>query len=227
MVFHTLYNYCTVDLSSIYLDIIKDRLYVEKADGARRRSAQTTLYFILSAMVRLMAPVLSFTAEEVWAGFKGRGLRDEESSVHLSSFPDLLQDLPFTSEDRKIWETMLALRQEVSKALEDARAARLIGSSLEAKVIISGPERFLGTVGKIGDAEGFFIVSQLELIPSETVISDSAPVEDEEPLAGVKISVSRALGTKCPRCWIWSADIGSSSDYADLCPRCARVMSEF
>ena len=117
-VFHTLYNYCTVDLSSLYLDILKDRLYVEKADGAMRRSAQTALYHILSALVRLMAPILSFTSEEVWSLFgKESG---GESSVHLASFPEPIRGAEMADAERSRWETMVALRQEVSKALEES-----------------------------------------------------------------------------------------------------------
>jgi isoleucyl-tRNA synthetase len=221
VVFHTLYNYCSVDLSSLYLDILKDRLYVEKTDGAMRRSAQTALYHILSALVRLMAPILSFTSEEVWSLFGKEG--GGASSVHLASFPEPIPGVEMTETERSQWEKMLALRQEVSKALEEARAAKLIGSSLEAKVLIEAPQAVAEAMSQIEDPEGFFIVSQLD------VVTVTASVEEnpaEGALAGVRVTVSRSDGAKCPRCWMWTQDVGESKDYPDVCLRCAGVLKE-
>ena len=221
IVFHTLYNYCTVDLSSLYLDILKDRLYVEKADGAMRRSAQTALYHILSALVRLMAPILSFTSEEVWSLFgKESG---GESSVHLASFPEPIQGAEMADAERSRWEIIVALRQEVSKALEEARAAKLIGSSLEAKVLIEAPPAVAEAISQMEDSEGFFIVSQLEV---KTVTAPAKEAQAEGALAGVKVTVSRTEGDKCPRCWMWTADVGAAKDYPDVCLRCAGVLKE-
>ncbi|MGC8603579.1 MAG: isoleucine--tRNA ligase, partial [Desulfomonilaceae bacterium] len=154
VVFHTLYNYCTVDLSSLYLDILKDRLYVEHAKGPLRRSAQTALHHILSALIRLMAPILAFTAEEVWGEFKTGP--DKVSSVHLASFPEIIPDIILEKEEKNFWNTMIALRQEASKVLEEARSAKVIGSSLEAKLVITGPANFIKEIKKMEDAEGFF-----------------------------------------------------------------------
>ena len=222
MVFHTLYNYCTVDLSSLYLDILKDRLYVEKTDGPMRRSAQTALYHILSALVRLMAPILSFTSEEVWSLFGKEG--GGASSVHLASFPEPIPGVEMTDSERSRWEKMLALRQEVSKALEEARAAKLIGSSLEAKVLIEAPQAVAEAMSQIEDPEGFFIVSQLE-VKTVTAPADETQVL-KEPLTGVAVTVSRSEGDKCPRCWMWTSDVGSAEDYPDVCLRCAGVLKE-
>ena len=221
IVFHTLYNYCTVDLSSLYLDILKDRLYVETAGGLLRRSAQTVLHLILSGLVRLMAPILTFTAEEVWASYDAG--RAGLSSVHLSSFPELLDEIRLTNEERAVWETRLALRQEVSKALEEARAAKLIGSSLEAKVLVQAPEEIAGALLHMEDPEGFFIVSQLEVKETGATPEDT---DGEQALSGVDITVLRAEGDKCPRCWVWSIEIGSDIDFPEVCPRCARVLKE-
>ncbi len=221
VVFHTLYNYCTVDLSSLYLDILKDRLYVEKTDGALRRSAQTALYYILSALVRLMAPILSFTSEEVWSLF------GEESggpwSVHLSSFPDPIPAVEMTDAEKGRWEKMLALRQEVSKALENARAEKLIGSSLEAKVLIEAPQEVTAAISEMEDAKGFFIVSQLEV---RTVAGSNPEAEADGTLPQARITVSRSEGDKCPRCWTWTPDVGSAKDYPEVCSRCAGVLRE-
>ncbi len=220
MVFHTLHNYCTVDLSSLYLDILKDRLYCERSDGNLRRSAQTALHHILSALVRLMGPILAFTAEEVWAQFKQNGT--DRGSVHLTSFPDILDKVEVAPEERARWEKVFALRKDVSKKLEEARAAKMIGSSLEAKILVEAPDEYIDAVLKTEQPEDFFIVSQLE-----TTATGPTPEEsDAGPgLPGVKITVSRVGGEKCPRCWKWSTGIGESKEYPDICPRCAGVMS--
>jgi isoleucyl-tRNA synthetase len=219
VVFHTLYNYCIVDLSSLYLDIIKDRLYCEKADGLLRRSAQTTLHRILSALARLMAPILGFTAEEVWGQF--RADREKGPSVHATSFPQPMPEVDLCAEDRGRWETMLALRQVASRSLEEARAKKMIGSSLDAKVLIEAPDNIIDAVANTRDPQAFFIVSQVE-----TRGTGAAPAADatESVMDAVKVHVAKALGQKCPRCWNWSDEIGSARDHPDLCPRCARVM---
>ena len=211
VVFHTLYNYCSVDLSSLYLDILKDRLYCEKKDGLKRRSAQTTLHLILTSLVKLMAPILSFTAEEVWQEFK-----HSESgipSVHLAAFPEPLFSKSLSEFDTALWDGMVSLRQEVSKALEEARASKLIGSSLEAKVQINANADIVNSVRQIDDAEGFFIISQLSLLE----MAEDGPTE---------IIVSKAQGSKCPRCWIWSTEIGSDEPGHEVCPRCASVLEQ-
>ncbi len=216
VVFHTLYNYCTVDLSSLYLDILKDRLYVEKTDGKLRRSAQSALYQILSALVKLMAPILVFTAEEVWAAFN----KDNAGTVHVTSFPELVPGVDLTEEERTRWDLMSALRQDVAKALEEARASKVIGSSLEAKVLIQATDDIAKAVIDTQDPEGFFIVSQLEVQST-----GPAPTESEErPPA--KITVTRAEGGKCPRCWTWNPGVGADEVYTEVCPRCAGVLRE-
>lgn len=221
IVFHTLYNYCSVDLSALYLDILKDRLYVEKADGALRRSSQTALYHILSSIVRLMAPMLAFTAEEVWRAFKREG--EETAGVHLTSFPQLIPGVSLNDEERATWEIRSAVRQEVYKALEESRAARLIGSSLEAKVILEAPDRVAGAVAGMEDPDDYFIVSQLEI---RTTGQAAADTEMEELMANTRVSVSKAEGDKCPRCWVRDREIGSDKEYPEVCPRCAGVLRE-
>ncbi len=221
VVFHTLYNYCTVDLSSLYLDILKDRLYVETTKGELRRSAQTALHHILSALVRLMAPVLVFTAEEVWSSFDADPRK--LASVHMTGFPNLVEGVSLTDEERLRWDSMAALRQEVSKALEESRAAKLIGSSLEASVVIHAPEALAQTIRSMEDPEGFFIVSQLQVQGTD---DPAAPTDGSNDLPGVRIEVKKAEGDKCPRCWVWSPQLGSDRDYPEVCPRCAGVLRE-
>jgi isoleucyl-tRNA synthetase len=216
-VFHTLYNFCSVDLSSLYLDILKDRLYVERTSGDLRRSAQTALHAILSAVVRLMAPILAFTAEEVWSSFDAGP--DKESSVHLTAFPEAAAAKWLTDQEQHDWKELLVLRQVVSKALENARAAKFIGSALEAKVTLRLPDEIADIVARMEDPEGFFIVSQLE-------IQRTGPKPDDwETLFAADLpTVSKAEGQKCPRCWTWSPDIGLDEHFGGVCPRCAGVL---
>jgi len=221
VVFHTLYNYCTVDLSSVYLDILKDRLYVETFDGELRRSAQTALHHILSALVRLMAPVLVFTAEEVWSSFNAD--RAELASVHTANFPNPIEGVSLTDEERLSWDSIAALRQDVSKALEESRTAKLIGSSLEAMVVIHAPVALAQSIRSMEDPEGFFIVSQIQVHETD---EPAAPADESKGVPGVRIEVKKAEGGKCPRCWVWSPRIGSDIDYPEVCPRCARVLRE-
>ncbi|MFH0824010.1 MAG: isoleucine--tRNA ligase [Pseudomonadota bacterium] len=219
VVFHTLYNYCSVDLSSLYLDILKDRLYCERADGTLRRSAQTTLHHILSGLVRLMAPILVFTAEEVWSQFNEN--KDGEGGVHCESFPKPIESAELGEEDRKRWERILALRQVVAKALEEARAAKRIGSSLEAKVKLEVPDEIGEAVRNTPDSEGFFIVSQLEV----NTTGPTPEGAEDMGISEVKVAIERAEGTKCPRCWNWKTDVGSRDHHPDVCGRCADVLA--
>ncbi|MGC8660768.1 MAG: isoleucine--tRNA ligase, partial [Desulfomonilaceae bacterium] len=220
VVFHTLYNYCTVDLSSLYLDILKDRLYVEHPNGSLRKSAQTALYHILTSLIRLMAPILVFTSEEVWAEFQGG--TNKASSVHVTSFPEMISGVSLSKQEKTFWNTMLLVRQEASKTLEEARAAKVIGSSLEAKLIISGPEEFVSEIRNMEDPAGFFIVSQVETQEQANIVTNQ---DETNPLSGIKIQMARAEGEKCPRCWIWSSNIGVNQEFPDVCPRCANVLS--
>ncbi|HTY23237.1 MAG TPA: isoleucine--tRNA ligase [Desulfomonilaceae bacterium] len=219
IVFHTLYNYCTVDLSSLYLDILKDRLYVEKSDGPLRRSSQTALCHIVLAVVKLMAPILAFTAEEVWFAFHA----GDTSSVHLTGFPDPVPGISLTDEERTRWEIMSQLRQEVYKALEESRASHVIGSSLEAKVRIEAPDHIAQAVSAMNDPKDYFIVSQLEILSTGEALAQS---ESEDAMSGVRVSVSKAEGKKCPRCWVWDTEVGSDENYPEVCPRCAGVLRE-
>ncbi len=220
VVFHTLHNYCVVDLSSLYLDILKDRLYVEATNGSLRRSAQTVLNIILSGLVRLMAPILAFTAEEIWMSYGG--IEYDTPSVHLMDFPSVLETARLSETQVAEWERRLQLRQDVSKALEQARASKIIGSSLEAKVTIEGSEQIIESISSMQDPQGFFIVSQLELRETKGV----EKLEDANDPVQVRIFVTHADGAKCPRCWMWSTEIGSDHAHPDLCPRCARVLTE-
>ena len=220
LVFHSLHNFCTVDLSSLYLDILKDRLYTSFASSRERRAAQTALYKILDALVRLMATILSYTAEEVWGHVPGPKPRVE--SVHLTLFPEVeAKYLDEQFEER--WELLLKVRGEVSKSLEIARQNKLIGNSLEAAVTLGAPEKLLSFLRQNeAQLQDFFIVSQVELVSSLPAEAYRSP-----ELEGLNILVSRAKGKKCERCWIYDPRTGESTDYPSVCPRCRDALSKF
>jgi len=214
-VYHTLQQYCTVDLSNFYLDVLKDRLYTFAPDSEGRRSAQTACFIILEALTKLMAPVLSFLAEEVWDHLPAR----EVDSVHLSLFPDDLES--FLDEDLAArFEKLLAIRAETTAALEKARERKLIGNALDALAIWQPPraeEAFY--------AENEALLTELALVSEGRVgqvdEDRAVVVQSSEKLPGLKIGVLVHDGEKCPRCWMRRHDLGQAAGYPDVCPRCA------
>jgi len=216
IVYHSLVNLCTVDLSAFYLDIIKDRLYVSHPNDRKRRAAQTTIYEITKGLSQIMAPVLSFTADEVWQYLPG----EKEESVHLSSFPKEQEkpDADFIAR----WERVLALRDEVLKALEIARKdKKIINHSLDAEVVISAPEGLISSLSlSTPELEDIFIISKLTFAPLKEALYSS------EEIAGLKIDVRKAPGEKCHRCWKYSEEVGKGAKYEDVCPRCHQVLEE-
>jgi isoleucyl-tRNA synthetase len=218
--FHVLYHavngFCTVEMSSFYLDILKDRVYTSKTGSVARRSAQTVMYRILDALVRLMAPVLSFTADEVWGYMPGK----RESSVHLAEFPVLT---PEVKDDRLVerWERLMKVRGEVSKALELSRVEKVIGHSLDAAVIIAAPAELLAFLAPYAeDLKSVFIVSKVALSGDpelEGYVADG--------IEGVRIKVAAAPGAKCERCWCYDEEIGNDPEHPALCPRCLAAVT--
>ncbi|MFQ5881069.1 MAG: isoleucine--tRNA ligase [Candidatus Methylomirabilales bacterium] len=212
ILFHSLHNFCAVDLSAFYLDVLKDRVYTSRAASRERRSAQTAMYLILQSLTRLMAPVLSFTAEEVWGYIPRRG--NETEGVHLAEFSKV--DQAYLDEVLgERWERLLQVRDEVLKVLEEARKAKLIGNALEARVeILAGPSLlpFLQSYAK--DLPTIFIVSAVELKPA--------------PQSGPELSaiVHRASGRKCERCWAYRETVGASKEHPTVCDRCVAVLEK-
>jgi isoleucyl-tRNA synthetase len=149
--------------------------------------------------------------------------RSNQESVHLTSFPEPVSGVDLTEEERYDWERMLSLRQLVAKALEEARETKRIGSSLESMVTIDAPEELARIISAMEDPEGFFIVSRLEI---RNTGAAGVQTDEEGELSGVRVTVSRAQGSKCPRCWIWSPEIGTDQTHPDVCPRCAGVLAE-
>ncbi|HPV99843.1 MAG TPA: class I tRNA ligase family protein, partial [Oscillospiraceae bacterium] len=209
IVYSTIRDFCTTDLSNFYLDILKDRLYVEKADSEARRAAQTVIYKILRTMTLHLAPVLCFTAEEIW-GYLPRSAEDDGESVFLNQLPaasGVGADEAFMEK----WQKIDELRDLVNKSLEDARAEKRIGKSLEAKVVL-----------RCGGDVYAFAKSVEEELPEAFIVS-AVQIERGEH-DGYEVGVEIAEGEKCARCWVQSATVGRSAKHPTLCVRCAEIV---
>ncbi len=203
--FHALYHLCTVTLSARYFDIIKDRLYISAPRSHERRSAQTALYRIADHLCRLMAPVLVFTADEAWENIP----LQEVGSVHLAEFPAILEQPDSKLLDR--WERLFAIRDDVMRALENARNEKRIGSSLEAKVVLTvNGETAAFLLPYKDDLRYIFIVSQVSIIEGDAF----------------GVAIEPADGKKCERCWNYSVRVGESAKYPTVCERCIEALKE-
>ena len=214
--FQEITYFCSMEMSSFYLDIVKDRLYCEGTTSIERRSAQTVLTEVLKVLVRIISPVLSFTADEIWERIP-EALKEEES-VHLSKWieanPEYLNE-----ELAKKWDKIARLRREVNKKLEAERQTGLIGHSLDARVLLN-----------IANAEYSFIkdyteneVSDLFIVSQVKFVNDNLA---ESEIEGISISVEKASGEKCERCWKYDEEVGHDHNHSDVCPRCAKVLNE-
>jgi isoleucyl-tRNA synthetase len=208
-VYHSVYAFATVDLSAVYFDILKDRLYTAATKSQARRSAQTALYRLLDALVRLMAPLMSFTAEEVW-GHMGR-----EDSVHVAWFPEpseLSAGLDDAARQRSDdWDRLMQVRDTVLKSLETARNDKLIGAPLEARVLLAADADLYPLLEQYArELPALFIVSQVALDRADTLT----------------VQVERAAGQKCERCWKYSTDTGADARFPTICGACAEAVEE-
>ncbi len=220
VVYHTLYQFCTNELSAFYLDILKDRLYTSAPKSQERRSAQTTMMIVLKALVGLMAPILSFTADEVWSCLPTEA--KETESVHLTQFPVFDPPLIDESMDQR-WKILLDLRSEVTKALEQARRLQVIGHPLDARVILHLPDSLIASINPYAEfLPTLFIVSQVELSPE--MGSPKGFASSEFP--GLIIEIDKALGEKCERCWNFRTEVGRFSNHPTLCSRCHQAIEE-
>jgi isoleucyl-tRNA synthetase len=218
-VFHALNNFCAVDLSAVYLDILKDRLYTEGPASPPRRAAQTALESIVSVLVRLMAPILSFTAEEIWTHLPAASRAVD--SVHLSDFPQPSPGWVLAPEHAARWERLFDVRSVVARALERARATKTIGSSLEARVTFyaDGPLHEALT-RDAAELPGLLIVSAVTIEPFS-----HRPTEADLLAPDLAATVTRAPGAKCARCWVYRTDVGADRAHSDVCARCSRVLA--
>jgi len=223
-VFHSIHNFCVVDMSSVYFDILKDKLYTARSDSPERRASQWVIAEILSTLTRLMAPVLSFMAEEVWGQMAGESKRrcvaeGDLESVFFSSFPVVREE--FAAPDLEArWKKLLAVRDDVNKALELKRAEKFIGNSLEAKVRIHLPDEERILLEEYRDfLPSFFLVSAVEIDGEKSPGSYEGAATE-----GLHVLVERASGSKCQRCWNWSVKVGTFQEEPDLCDRCYKVV---
>lgn len=217
---HALHNFCVVDLSNFYLDVIKDRLYCDATTGLSRRSAQSAIYFVLDALVRMMAPILCFTADEIWQAMPHGKSHDCENIV-FNEMPHFNPLYQFDDTSAEKWKQLISIRDEVNKALEVARNDKIIGKPLEAKVTIfdaSNVGDFLSSC--IENLADLFIVSEFHVELKQS--QDGYQVEDTDRT----ILIERATGEKCLRCWKQSQSVGQSSVHPNLCERCVSVVSK-
>ncbi len=208
-VYRAVYDFATVDLSSIYFDVLKDRLYTTATRSHARRSAQTALYRLAYALVRLLAPILSFTTEEVWPWL------GKEGSVHTSLFPEpeeLTEGIHQEHRKRaENWDRLMEVRQDVLKSLEAARQEKFIGAPLEARVKVSANGDLYPLLQQYArELPGLFIVSQVDLRNAD----------------GLEVKVERASGSKCERCWKYTEDVGSATEFPAICASCAEAVRE-
>ena len=217
MVSHAINDFCVVELSSFYLDILKDRLYCEEKNGLRRRSAQTALFLILDAMAKVFAPILAFTCDEIWQSMPHRAC-DDGRNVLLNQMPENFDAYALDDAAMARWDTVMKLRQDVNGVLEKARADKRIGKALEAHVTLQTADEDLKKACAGLNLAEICIVSDCTW---------TAPEEGAEVAAGVNfpqltVGVSEAKGTKCPRCWMHSVNANAEG----LCPRCAAVIAK-
>ncbi len=218
-IYHRVNHFCVVELSAFYFDVLKDRLYISAPKSQARRSAQTAIWRIGEAMSRLLAPIMSFTCEEVWGHLPK--LPDRLESVHLALFPsasDLLGEGTAVDDpaQRQDWSALLAIREEVMKALDNARNAKLIGKPLEAQLTITAPDPAYSVLARYKDQLRYlFIVSAVTLTQGSG-----------NGTGQVHVEVKKADGAKCERCWNYSIHVGEDKTYPTVCERCSAVLKE-
>ncbi len=214
-IYHRLNHFCIVDLSAFYFDVLKDRLYISAPKSQGRSSAQTAIWRIGEALVRLLAPIMTFTSEEVWQYLPKVTNRAE--SVHLALFPSPGDSAPEAdSKSDEEWTTLRAVRDEVLKALEEARNNKLIGTGLEAQVTVTSSDPAYAVLAQHSDQLRYlFIVSAVNLVQGSA-----------NGTSGVHVEVKKADGLKCERCWNYSIHVGEDKSYPTVCERCSAVLKE-
>ena len=216
-VYRDLYNFCVYEVSSVYLDILKDRMYTFKADSRERRSGQTAMHELLTGLLKIMAPILAITTDEAWAYVRRK---EKTTSIHLESWPQQDQDALFDKGLNEKWARLIAVREAVLKRLEEKRQKNEIGSGLEAKVTLATEDREYKRLLKDNSdiLRYIFIVSQVD-------IKEGAVSKDEiDPALPIAIYIEKAKGTKCQRCWNYSEQVGSFKGHPTLCERCVKAV---
>ncbi|MGF6394747.1 isoleucine--tRNA ligase [Pseudomonas plecoglossicida] len=218
-VYSKIHNFCVQELGGFYLDIIKDRQYTTGANSVARRSCQTALYHISEALVRWIAPILAFTADEIWQYLPG----ERNESVMLNGWYQGLSELPEGTElDRAYWDRVMAVKAAVNKELENQRTAKVIGGNLQAEVTLFAEEGLSADLGKLGDELRFVLItSAASVVPFVQAPADAVATEVE----GLKLKVVKSGHAKCGRCWHFRADVGSHPEHPEICSRCVDNLS--
>ena len=221
-IFRSTYNFCIYEISSFYLDILKDRLYTFGKDSEERKSCQTVLYGILVSLLKLLAPILVFTTEEAYAILKEElytpcGL-SIEPSIHLADFPDIEEGW-IDPKLAKIWDTLIAVRKDVLKPIELLREQKIIRHSLESVVHIYAAEEIFDLLrNNREELAPLFVVSEVHLH------KNGKPGDDAHQGELVSVEVKKSTSNKCKRCWRYEENVGQKNRYPDLCERCIEVI---
>ena len=223
---HAINDFCVVEMSNFYLDIIKDRLYCDETDGDSRRSAQTALFLILDSITKIMAPILCFTCDEIWMAMPHKS-RDDKLNVLFNDMNAPFENYALSDSDMTRWNNIILLRDGVNAALEKARADKKIGKALEANIILlkSGENDDFDNIAKyfnLDELADLFIVSGVKISADADLYQQGA----DTPLDKIRVSVQNADGAKCERCWKQLPTVGNNAEYPTLCPRCAAVVAK-
>ena len=210
-----LMQFCSVEMGSFYLDIIKDRQYTAKADGLARRSCQTALYFIVEALVRWMAPIMSFTADEIWGYLPGKRTQYVFTEEWFDGLFGLAEDEPMND---AYWAELLKVRGEVNRVIEQARADKRLGGSLEATVTLYADAALAEKLNSLGEELRFVLLTSGAQVADYALAGEEA--QQSDVLKGLKIALHKAEGEKCPRCWHYTTDVGQNAEHAEVCGRC-------
>ncbi|MDI9479660.1 MAG: isoleucine--tRNA ligase [Bacillota bacterium] len=216
-VFHSIHNFCTVDISNIYFDVQKDNLYCSHPDEQQRRAAQTVMYKVINDLVVMLTPILAFTTEEIWSFLRREG---QPESVQLLSWP-VENDVYLDEALERRMDQVLQVREVVTKALEEARSRKVIGHSLAAMVTVYADDEWYKLLQQTPGLERMFIVSHLQLAKSDQPISNGVSLENVE---GIWVTVEPAQGGKCERCWIIDTSVSTEEGQPALCSRCSTVV---
>jgi len=217
VVFHAVHNFCTIDLSNIYFDILKDKLYCNRADDPARRSAQTVLHQLINTLVAILSPILAFTSEEIWGYLKKDDL---PSSVQLLEWPQSNDQYIDEALESRI-DKILTLREVVTKALEEARVQKVIGHSLGARITIYADTAWQPLLSDRERLQEMLIISQVEVSAAENRPADALALDN---VPGVWVKVHPAEGSKCERCWMIDLSVGKDEQHPTLCTRCGAVV---
>ena len=209
-VYHSIHKFCVVDMSNFYLDVLKDRLYTEKADSKERRAAQTAMYLILDSLTRMLTPILAYTADEIWRYLPHRAADDAENVLY-NSMPSTVA-IDVDEDFIAAWDRIHELRDTVKKSLEVVIKEKVVKSSLETCVTLKASGEEYDFIEKVlPELKSVFIVSEVKL---------------EKADGELEVEVTKAEGEKCERCWAYSTTVGSDAEHPTLCARCAAILGQ-